>query len=73
MRAVTDPIERTVRYATTVPSLADAWVFVMTWIDELGTSPKVTISPYWTVAADSDETPRRFEVVVEGMQEVTGA
>lgn len=69
---MTDPIERTVRYATTVPSLADAWVFVMTWIDELGTSPKVAISPYWTVT-DSDETARRFEVTVEGMQEVTGA
>ena len=68
---MTRPIERTVRYATTVPDLPDAWSFVMTWIDELGHAPKVSISPYWTGAADdSDDMVRRFEVVVEGMQEV---
>lgn len=68
---MTDPIERTVRYATTVDDLPGAWSFVMTWLDKVGISPKVTISPYWIVTA-ADETPRRFQVVVEGMQEVDG-
>lgn len=66
---MSDPIERTIRYATSVNELPDAWAFVMTYVDKVGPDPKIEISPYWVVSPDSDETPRRFGVVVSGMQE----
>lgn len=63
------PIARTVKYATTVPDLADAWAFVMAWVDSCGADPHIEIRPYWRVNQDGPEA-RRFEVVVSGMQPV---
>lgn len=65
---MTAPIERTTRYATSVDDLGEAWAFVMSHIDSLGESPSVAIKPYWRVF--ETDTLRRFEVVVEGMEEV---
>lgn len=62
------PVEQTVKYATTVGSLPDAWSFVMARIDELGEAPSVTISPLWRVRDDGEV--RMFEVAVSGMREV---
>jgi hypothetical protein len=72
---VTAPVERTTRYATSVDDLGEAWAFVMSRIDSVGPDPTVTIKPYWRIAVGlpGDETPpseRRFEVLVEGMEEV---
>jgi hypothetical protein len=67
---MTSPVERTTKYATTVDTLPDAWAFVMSHLDELASlGPSVHISPFW-VYGDGDETTRRFEVAVEGMQEI---
>lgn len=66
------PTERTVQYATTVDNLIDAWAFVMDHVDEVGTDPRITISPITTMSWDGvgDEPPTRgFEVAVSGMTE----
>lgn len=59
-------VERTVRYATSVDDLSEAWVFVMARIDSVGPDPSVKINPFWS--SSDDFTSRRFSVVVEGMQ-----
>jgi predicted membrane-bound spermidine synthase len=59
------PVERTIKYATTVPALGEAWTFVMGHLDEVGPDPSIEIRPMWT-CSDDDET-RRFEVAVSGM------
>lgn len=61
------PIERTTRYATSVDDLNSAWAFVMAYLDRVGPDPSVEITPCWTITSDSDDMPRRFEVVVSGM------
>lgn len=66
------PVEKTVRYATTVEDLAGAWAFVMEKLEQVGPDPSVEISPVWTfsVSGPDDETPpRHFSVVVSGMVE----
>ena len=63
------PVETTTRYATTVDDLSAAWAFVMDRIDAVGPDPTIRIEPVWTVGPDSDEVPRHFAVVVEGMVE----
>lgn len=66
------PIEKTTRYATSVPTLADAWAFVMEHLDSVGPDPSVKITPVWRISVsdmgdDDTDPPRFFEVVVEGM------
>lgn len=65
--------ERTVKYATTVDDLTDAWAFVMQYVEEVGPSPQITISPMWQIEWDGiGEAPpsdRRFEVAISGMVE----
>ena len=64
----TRPVEVTTRYATTVETLAEAWVFVMERVDSVGPNPRIEISPTWTYGADDVEDGlRRFSVVVDGM------
>lgn len=64
--------ERTIRYATTVDHLHDAWAFVMDHLDQVGGEPRIVISPIvtssWGGSNDLDST-RGFEVMVEGMIE----
>lgn len=60
------------RYATTVETLSDAWVFVMEHVDRVGERPSVTISPLSSVDALSDEPERwehYYEVSVSGTVE----
>lgn len=70
---MSDPIEVTTRYATTVDDLAAAWAFVMDRLDHVGPDPKVEISPAWTISVHDMDAyedrpyPRRFSVVVSGM------
>lgn len=67
------PIEVTRKFATTVEELADAWAFVMEHIDEVGDSPRITISPVWSFdwndagRDDAPTPPRHFGVSVSGM------
>jgi hypothetical protein len=67
-RTAATPIERTVRYATTVQEITDAWAFVMAWMDQCGPDPQIEIKPYWLVT--DDDTERMFSVVVSGMQPI---
>lgn len=60
-------VERTIRLATVVPTLTDAWVFIMDHLDEVGPDPRIEISPIWVISAGTDETPREFEVSISGM------
>lgn len=71
---MSEPIEVTTRYATSVDDLPAAWAFVMDHVDKVGPDPSIHIKPLWVVSVhdmDRDEPeggwPRRFEVVVEGM------
>ena len=68
---MTDPIEVTTRYATTVEDLAAAWAFVMDHIDKVGGDPGIDIRPIWQWDGyeDSSQAVRRFTVVVDGMVE----
>ena len=68
MSTQTTPVEVTTKYATSVPTLPEAWAFVMARIDQVGDSPSVRINPIWRYSDDEDGT-RVFEVVVEGMVE----
>lgn len=64
--------ERTTKYATTVDDLADAWVFVMEHLPDVGNDPTVVITPRWISTWNSTpDTPtvRTFEVAVSGMVE----
>jgi hypothetical protein len=76
---VSDPIERTTRYATSVDELGDAWAFVMDHLEKVGPDPEVSIKPFWRMKIhdmdrpdydDEAKPPRRFGVVVSGMVEV---
>lgn len=60
------PIEKTIRYATSVDELSDAWAFVMEHLESVGDGPSISISPIWS-GPEFDE--RRFEVTVSGMVE----
>lgn len=60
------PVEVTTRYATTVPSITEAWQFVMRYVDRVGPDPRIEIRPQWVVTLDS-EPEREFSVVVDGM------
>lgn len=69
---MSNPIEVTTRYATSVNELADAWAFVMARLDAVGPDPRISISPIWSYSpseiGDEDyHAPRRFEICVEGM------
>lgn len=69
------PVEVTTKYATTVPDLPAAWVFIMSKIDRVGPHPRIGISPVSaaTVQGMLDgadlEWSDAFEVVVQGMIE----
>jgi len=61
-------IERTIRFATTVPDTLAAWAFITEHLPKVGPTPSVTIRPY--VAVDPDDFAgwlTRFEVSVSGM------
>lgn len=60
------PIEKTIRYSTSVDELADAWAFVMEHLDAVGQSPSISIGPVW---AGPDFDQQHFEVTVSGMVE----
>lgn len=62
---MSEPVEFTVQFATTVADLAAAWTFVMERIDEVGSDPSVSIDPKWRIG-DGEEL-RLFDVVVSGM------
>ena len=64
---MTAPVEFTAKYATTVDTLPDAWVFVMDRIDAVGPRPSVKISPLSRCAVGSDEWTTHFEVSVSGI------
>lgn len=62
--------ERTTKFATTVDDLADAWVFVMSHLADVGDDPTINIRPLWQFDDDlNDASTRRFEVAVSGMTE----
>lgn len=67
------PIEFTARYSTSVETLAEAWAFVMEYVDRVGPDPQIQIDPFWKIgvqeALDGEdrEPPRHFGVVVSGM------
>lgn len=69
------PVEKTVRYATTVEDLAGAWAFVMEKLEQVGPDPSVEISPIWVISVGDalsgteEAPPRHFSVVVSGMVE----
>jgi hypothetical protein len=74
MESETRPVEVTTRYVTSVPTLAEAWAFVMDRVDRVGPDPTIEIKPVWiysmsSVTEGTDESERRFEVVVSGMVE----
>lgn len=62
-------IEKTIRYATSVDDLPDAWTFVMDHLETVGPSPSIGINPRWVISDDPDEHGRYFEVTVSGMVE----
>ena len=68
-----NPVEVTVKYATTVDDLPAAWTFVMRHLDGgVGADPRIEITPYWkmSVAPDGEETMTRvFSVAVEGTKD----
>lgn len=62
------PVEVTVKYATVVDTMAEAWTFIMTHLDEVGGRPSVSISPVWLFTEEDEDEPV-YEVVVSGMRE----
>lgn len=68
------PTEYTARYAKVVPSVQDAFVFVMAHMDKVGPDVQVFITPLWTHEHSIDgeviEPKRMFEFAVSGMVEL---
>jgi hypothetical protein len=64
---VSAPVERTIKYATTVGTLPEAWAFVMAHVDGVGPEPSIHIGPVWVYGDGLNG--RHFEVAVEGMTE----
>lgn len=66
-------VEQSTKFATTVDSLQEAWVFVMEYVALVGPDPEIHISPLWAYDYDEDivrsemGSRRQFEVMVEGM------
>jgi len=63
------PIERHVRYATNVTDLPAAWAFVMEYMDKVGDSPSIEISPMWVWTNVDDPAERQYQVAVSGTEE----
>lgn len=65
------PVEKTLRFATMVPTIEDAWAFMMSRVDVVGPDPQIHIVPVWLCddCVDQGRPPRQFSVVVEGMVE----
>lgn len=62
-------VEVTTKYATTVNTVQDAFVFVMEHLDDVvGSGPSIHISPFWIIN-DDNSTERQFEVSIQGMIE----
>lgn len=68
---MSDPVEYTRRYATSVDTIAEAWQFVMGKVDEVGPRPHIEIIPVVVILMHKDEDEYRFTVVVSGMVEIT--
>lgn len=69
------PTEYTATYAKKVPTVQDAFAFVMAHMDKVGADPQIIINPVWVCEhVDPDtgdhETVREFEVAVTGMVEL---
>lgn len=62
------PVERVTRYVTTVPTMEEAFAFVMTSIDRVDTLLSVQIRAVWSTADDHEKG--RFSATVEGMTEL---
>lgn len=75
---MSDPVEHTERFCTTVADLSGAWAFIMEYVDRVGPDPTIQIKPVWRMPfgwlpqIDQDQPPmeRFFEVVVDGMREM---
>lgn len=63
------PVEMTTRFATTVPTMQAAWVFVMEHLELVGPMPSIEITSVVRVG-DGDEDEVVFTVVVRGMVEI---
>lgn len=74
-----DEVEVIIR-CTTVPTLSAAWRFIMERLDQVGSHPDISISPYWPPSDDvtpwgsatpipSDHT-RVFQVTVTGIRKI---
>lgn len=61
--------ERTVKYATRVDSLPEAWSFIMAHLEELGDAPTISIKPFWT-NLDTEDERVGFDVGVSSVSEV---
>lgn len=60
-------VERTVKVATIVATIEEAFAFVITHIDGEGmTAPRITIQPVWTYSDDHPDGLQRFEVGASG-------
>jgi hypothetical protein len=76
---MSDPVEVTTKYVTTVDDLPAAWVFIMDRLDKVGPDPQIKINPIWVIPVgdmidglegeDVSAEKRQFEVVVSGMVE----
>lgn len=79
---MTEPIEVTTKYVTTVHTLQEAWAFVMDRLQLVGPDPHVIIKPIWRQPVgvaqlieqgdEGLEWTRVFEVVVSGMTKEEG-
>lgn len=74
---MTEPIEITTKYVTSVDDLPAAWTFVMEHLDKVGPKPSIHITPKsiyaWSDMGNESARPiELFEVVVSGMSETEG-
>ena len=65
--------ERTVKYATRVDSLPEAWSFIMGHLEELGDAPTISIKPFWIVTDEmpiGDDMSLHFDVSVSSFTSI---
>lgn len=61
-------VEKFIRFNKTVEDLAQAWDFVMSYVDQVGPSPSVKIEPFWHYV-DGAPSVRKFHASVFGVVE----
>lgn len=62
-------VEFVASYAKTVKDLPEAWSFIMEYVDQVGATPFIQITPFITVSREGNEE-FKFQALVQGQRDI---